>query len=205
MSDSAVFLTTMSMLFFYRVTILLVGAMSIYLGYRLFVKGYFTSTAGDMTASIGSAQVALKAAAPGVFFGVFGVSIVTVSLMFSVQGEKFLPQKPETQSIKPVLPEPYQPEPYVTGLSPLNTGSSIDPPLKPLSASDQPNGPSPSTRTSGGAAQGEKGTNQDFRFSGYPPIGLDQPSRSRNPTVEREPALPLPPTENKTSGKLGGT
>lgn len=69
----------------YRLAILLLGGVSIFLGYRLFIKG-FDQTGGsgpEMSAKAGKIDLTLKNAAPGIFFAAFGTLITIVILMGS--------------------------------------------------------------------------------------------------------------------------
>lgn len=65
----------------FRLAIIATGALSIYLGYMLFVKGVFGGTQdADLSAEISGTKFSLKNAAPGTFFALFGVVIITVML-----------------------------------------------------------------------------------------------------------------------------
>jgi hypothetical protein len=64
-------------LIFYKITILLVGALFAVLGYRLFRVGYYEK-AGELKAAWGKSHLILKQTAPGVFFALFGSFIVIV-------------------------------------------------------------------------------------------------------------------------------
>lgn len=76
MSDAvAVF----GMLLIYKLATLLVGSLSIYMGYRLFLADKI-APAGDLSVSAPSYALSLKGGAPGIFFSLFG----TVLICFSV-------------------------------------------------------------------------------------------------------------------------
>jgi hypothetical protein len=61
----------------YRAFGILCGLISVYFGYRLFSKGIF-SDAGEMDATFSNNKVLLKKAAPGTFFALFGLLIISV-------------------------------------------------------------------------------------------------------------------------------
>lgn len=64
----------------YRCVSMFIGLVFGLLGYRLFVLG-IQAKAGDFNAAWGKNNVALKRAAPGTFFALFGVIIISVSLI----------------------------------------------------------------------------------------------------------------------------
>jgi hypothetical protein len=68
-----------AMLIFFRTIALLVGAMLLFLGYKLFKIGYFEK-AGELQAVWGNRQFILKQVAPGVFFALFGTVILCVGI-----------------------------------------------------------------------------------------------------------------------------
>ena len=59
----------------YKVCSLLVGYLSIYLGYKLFAKGIWGES-GDLEANFSNNKLVLKKAAPGTFFVVLGTIII---------------------------------------------------------------------------------------------------------------------------------
>jgi hypothetical protein len=68
----------------FRLSIIAVGALSIYLGYKLFIAGVGTAQGGEgagVEASLGGSTFALKNAAPGTFFALFGVVIIASMLI----------------------------------------------------------------------------------------------------------------------------
>lgn len=69
----------------FRVSIIAAGIVSIVLGYRLFCKGIWPEVGSgketSLNADIGGHKLTLKNAAPGTFFAMFGVIII--SLMFA--------------------------------------------------------------------------------------------------------------------------
>lgn len=73
-------------LFGYRLAVILLGGLSIYLGYRLFLRALIPAQAagqgasGEFTGKLGSAELSLKTSAPGTFFAAFGAFIVTIVL-----------------------------------------------------------------------------------------------------------------------------
>jgi len=64
----------------YKVIALIVGALCIYLGYKLFIKG-IDKPSGDVEAGDGKNSIKLKNAAPGTIFCVFGAGVIVFSLM----------------------------------------------------------------------------------------------------------------------------
>jgi hypothetical protein len=85
----------------YKTICLAVGVYSIWLGYRLFIKGIITP-AGDLTTSFNKAQVAIKSGAPGVFFSVIGGFVICFTLIkgFALDNEnvKKLTSRPGTET-----------------------------------------------------------------------------------------------------------
>ena len=63
----------------YRIAVLAVGALLVYLGYRLFVLGVYEK-AGDLKASWGEKHLVLKQAAPGTFFALFGAAVISIAV-----------------------------------------------------------------------------------------------------------------------------
>lgn len=63
----------------YKIISLLVGLVSIVLGYRLFVLGVLGPLAA-LEAGKGSVFLTLKNAAPGTFFALFGASIIALTI-----------------------------------------------------------------------------------------------------------------------------
>ena len=71
-------------LLFFRLAIITAGVVSIILGYKLFVKGVYGESTNENTsfdATVGNMKMSLKNAAPGTFFALFGVIIITVMLL----------------------------------------------------------------------------------------------------------------------------
>jgi hypothetical protein len=60
------------------------GMAFAYMGYRLFVLGYFEK-AGEFRAASGGNHILLKQVAPGVFFALFGVA---ANLGWGIQGNR---------------------------------------------------------------------------------------------------------------------
>ncbi len=75
-------------LILFRLSIIFAGIISIILGYRLFCRDIGTEkSAGqgaELNAEIGASKIALKNAAPGIFFALFGV--VIIGIMFATGG-----------------------------------------------------------------------------------------------------------------------
>ncbi|MDM8559431.1 hypothetical protein [Candidatus Parabeggiatoa sp. HSG14] len=68
-------------LLIFRLSIVMLAAMSIFLGYSLFVKGITAGGEGsEMGVKVGGMGLNLKGAAPGTFFAAFGVIIVAVMM-----------------------------------------------------------------------------------------------------------------------------
>jgi len=72
----------------YKLTSLLVGLASIYMGYLLFTKGIW-GQAGALTAIFKNNKLILKNAAPGTFFALFGAVIISITLWIGVEFEKY--------------------------------------------------------------------------------------------------------------------
>jgi len=85
--DSTVIYATLIYFMSFRLSIILLGGISIYLGYKLFSQSMSKSrktpdsnTNAEMEARFGDKQLTLKNAAPGIFFAAFGALIVIVVL-----------------------------------------------------------------------------------------------------------------------------
>lgn len=74
----------------YKLVSLLVGLFSIYLGYRLFVKGVWGNS-GNLDAEFKGNRLTLKNAAPGTFFALFGVVIISFTLWKGLEFNKYTP------------------------------------------------------------------------------------------------------------------
>jgi hypothetical protein len=72
----------------YKLTSLLVGLISIYLGYNLFVKGIW-GQAGDLDVKFKDNRLILKKAAPGTFFALFGAIIISITLWKGLEFNKY--------------------------------------------------------------------------------------------------------------------
>ena len=69
----------------YKLSSIGVGALSIYLGYKLFSKGIW-GQAGDLLASFKETKLVLRSAAPGTFFAVLGAVILCVTIVVGFSG-----------------------------------------------------------------------------------------------------------------------
>ncbi len=76
----------------YRLASMLVGLALVYMGYRLFLAGWF-ERAGDLKAAWGEHHLELKQAAPGTVYAVLGAVVIPVSLAkgFSVESGSTAP------------------------------------------------------------------------------------------------------------------
>jgi hypothetical protein len=86
------YLATLSIVM--RLGTLLVGALCVFLGYRLFMRGIYCDST-DVKATWGNWSLLLKRAAPGSLFALFGVVIITASILFPSKlsfREKGVPQ-----------------------------------------------------------------------------------------------------------------
>lgn len=63
----------------YKIVSLVVGAAFAYMGYRLFMSGIW-GHAGELETGFGDNQLALKKAAPGTFFVLFGAIVISITL-----------------------------------------------------------------------------------------------------------------------------
>jgi len=90
--NETIIITTIIYLTLFRLAIIILGGISITLGYRLFIKGIFSTpdtTNTEMTAKMGNMNITLKNAAPGTFFVVFGSVLVITMLMSSPPSAEF--------------------------------------------------------------------------------------------------------------------
>ncbi|CAN2047570.1 Tetratricopeptide repeat protein [Candidatus Magnetomoraceae bacterium gMMP-13] len=65
----------------FRLSIIAAGVISIAFGYRLFCKGILTEKGATVNAEVGTSKFALKNAAPGTCFALFGVIIISSMLI----------------------------------------------------------------------------------------------------------------------------
>ncbi|AKP50833.1 hypothetical protein [Cyclobacterium amurskyense] len=72
----------------YKITSLLVGLISIYMGYNLFIKGIW-GQAGDLDMKFQDNRLILKKAAPGTFFALFGAIIISITLWKGLEFNKY--------------------------------------------------------------------------------------------------------------------
>ena len=72
-------------LMLYRLSIIATGALSIYLGYRLFLSGLFPYAieGSSFNAEILGNTFSLQSAAPGLFFALFGVIVIVIMIVRS--------------------------------------------------------------------------------------------------------------------------
>ena len=72
-------------LMLYRLSIIATGALSIYLGYRLFLSGLFPYAieGSEFNAEILGNTFTLRNAAPGIFFALFGVIVIVIMILRS--------------------------------------------------------------------------------------------------------------------------
>ncbi|MFK7800363.1 MAG: hypothetical protein AB8G95_01910 [Anaerolineae bacterium] len=72
-------------LMLYRLSIIATGALSIYLGYRLFLSGLFPYAVegSSFNAEILGNTFSLQNAAPGIFFALFGVIVIVIMIVRS--------------------------------------------------------------------------------------------------------------------------
>ena len=72
-------------LMLYRLSIVATGALSIYLGYRLFLSGLFPYAVegNSFNAEILGNTFSLRSAAPGLFFALFGVIVIVIMIVRS--------------------------------------------------------------------------------------------------------------------------
>lgn len=88
----------------FRLATLFVGIFCIHVGYKLFTQGIFGNTnTNELNAEVAGSKFTLKNAAPGTFFGLFGVIIITTML---VQG---MPEY-KTATVNPSPPDTIQEE-----------------------------------------------------------------------------------------------
>ena len=83
----------------FRLAVIAAGTVSIVLGYRLFTRGIQTGPANSadatFNAKVAGQEFALKNAAPGTFFALFGVIIISIMV---IQGLPRLTLKPLTDA-----------------------------------------------------------------------------------------------------------
>ncbi len=78
------FSQTVIALTIYRLFTVLIGLSFAFLGYKLFCHGIYDK-AGDLKATLGERYIILKEAAPGTFFALFGVVVISISLWRGIE------------------------------------------------------------------------------------------------------------------------
>jgi hypothetical protein len=88
----------------YKVLSILVGLVCLFFGYRLFQSGVSTK-AGELNAKSGDKSLVLKQAAPGTFFALFGVIIISVGLFKGLELEtaEYFPSNTQQELVEPTL------------------------------------------------------------------------------------------------------
>lgn len=92
----------------YRLITMLIGCVIVFLGYRLFSVGMFQNTT-DLKAAWGEKNLTLKQASPGIFFALFGASIIATSLWRGVSIEQTRTQSEMQSQSGATLTTPKQP------------------------------------------------------------------------------------------------
>jgi len=85
------FIVSIVYLLIWRLAVLICGIISIILGYKLFKLG-FTSQEGQLEAVIGEKKLKISNLAPGIFFALFGASIISI-LIWTSQPEIIIPKE----------------------------------------------------------------------------------------------------------------
>ena len=67
----------------FKILCLLVGLIAIYLGYRLFMKGYLEKQ-GEVEAGKGDIKIKMSQVAPGIYFSEFGTFIILLAIFKGV-------------------------------------------------------------------------------------------------------------------------
>ena len=70
----------------YKLSSLIVGILSMYMGFKLFVNGIWGHS-GDMIAKFKDNKLILKNAAPGTFFSVLGAVIICFTIFKGLKGD----------------------------------------------------------------------------------------------------------------------
>ncbi|MBN9295385.1 MAG: hypothetical protein J0I41_00170 [Filimonas sp.] len=84
----------------YKLVCLLAGMASIFLGYKLFIKGIYKE-AGDVDVSHGETKILVKQAAPGTFFSLFGAIIISVTIWKGIELSTFVQGQESASNYKP--------------------------------------------------------------------------------------------------------
>jgi hypothetical protein len=77
--------TVIALRMFERILAVVIGGLSVYFGYRLFLKIPVTTTASGSVRLPSDITVVLSRVGPGVFFALFGVSVIALSFYQHVQ------------------------------------------------------------------------------------------------------------------------
>ncbi|MDK2593524.1 hypothetical protein [Pseudoalteromonas obscura] len=68
----------------YKLGLVGVGFLIVFLGYKLFVNGIYGNT-GDLIANWNEYKLILKRGAPGTFFSLFGTSVILIGVLKEVE------------------------------------------------------------------------------------------------------------------------
>ncbi|HTT17870.1 MAG TPA: hypothetical protein VMG82_02930 [Candidatus Sulfotelmatobacter sp.] len=68
----------------YRYLLIVAGTVIVFMGYRLFDRGYFEK-GGELRATWGGNHILLRQVAPGVFFAVFGLLTISVGVFRKIE------------------------------------------------------------------------------------------------------------------------
>jgi hypothetical protein len=82
------YLFPMIYFFYYKLTCLAVGLTVIVLGYFLFMKGLYKGS-GDLEGSWKDYKIAIRKAAPGTYFVIFGSLIISHTLYKGFESEEY--------------------------------------------------------------------------------------------------------------------
>ena len=69
---------------FFKLFQMLFGMLTIFLGYKLFMKGFYNDS-GEVKIKVNSSSVLIKKAAPGTFFSVLGTILIAVAIFKGVE------------------------------------------------------------------------------------------------------------------------
>jgi hypothetical protein len=119
----------------YRLIALMSGILSVYFGYKLFRIGIYEK-AGDLKASFGESHLALRQAAPGTFFALFGAIVISIGIWKGIKIQSLDSAQPRgqvhTANSAPISPaRDLHPEAQTTPAT-AKTGEGIKPTDTPV-------------------------------------------------------------------------
>ncbi len=93
----------------FKISCLTIGLISIYFGYRLFLKGIW-GQAGNLSGNFGNNKLVLKNGAPGTFFTLFGTVIIVATIWTGLEFTKQTTSSPNNANTIETVEAPELPD-----------------------------------------------------------------------------------------------